>query len=231
MRLLNQGAGNDGTVLQHIFQIYQVAVVHMLRIVVRVVEVDDTGLVGGHDLLGQEDAAGDVLGDFACHVVTLDSVDGGVLVGVLLLDLFVVALDQAQDPVIGGVGLTQQAAGVAVGDILLGHLESAVSHDGLLHQVLNFLNRGAASHFLAGNGHALGNAGNLQRGHANLLLYGFIGLGDGHEDFIDIENYFCTVSFNNFHRLSFLTVGPPDRRARPIILYIVVFARVNHKIL
>ena len=103
--LFDHGAGNDGAVLQHVFQVHQVAVVHVLGIVVGIVEMDDACLVGCHDVLGQQDPAGDILGNLACHVVTLNRVDGGVLVGVLLLDLLVVAFDQAQDPVVGGVGL------------------------------------------------------------------------------------------------------------------------------
>ena len=46
MRLFNIGAGNDGAVLQHVLQIHQIAVVHMLGIIVRVMEMDDAGLVG-----------------------------------------------------------------------------------------------------------------------------------------------------------------------------------------
>ena len=36
MRLLDEGAGDDGTVLEHIVEVHEVAVVHVLRIVVRV---------------------------------------------------------------------------------------------------------------------------------------------------------------------------------------------------
>ena len=90
MGLLNQRAGDDGTILQHILQVDQVAVVHVLGEIVGVVEVDDAGLMGFDDLLGQQNASGDVLGDLAGQIVALDGVDCRILVGVFLLDYFVV---------------------------------------------------------------------------------------------------------------------------------------------
>ena len=120
VRLLNIGAGDDGAVLEHVVQIDEVAVVHVLGKVVGVVEVDETLLMGLDDLRVQQQAGGQVLGDLTGHVVALDAVDGGVLVGVLLLDFFVLALDQAQDALVGGVGLALEALDIAVGDIVAG---------------------------------------------------------------------------------------------------------------
>ena len=54
MGLLDEGARDDGAVLQHVFQVHQVAVVHMLRIVVCVMEVDDALFVGVNNLLRQQ---------------------------------------------------------------------------------------------------------------------------------------------------------------------------------
>ena len=48
--LLDERAGDDGAVLQHVLQVDQVAVVHMLGEVVGVVEVDDALVVGLHDV-------------------------------------------------------------------------------------------------------------------------------------------------------------------------------------
>ena len=107
MGLFNEGTGDDGAVLQHILQVYQIAVVHMLGIVVCIMEVDDTGLVSVHNLPGQENPAGNVLGNLTGHVVPLHGVDGGILVGVFLLHFLVVALNEAENPVVGGVGLTE----------------------------------------------------------------------------------------------------------------------------
>ena len=139
MRLLDHCAGDHGAVLQHIVQIDQIAVVHMLRVVVRVVEMDDTGFMGINDLLRQENSAGDVLGDLACHIVSLHGVDRRVLVRVFLLDLLVVALDQAQNAVIGRIGLSDQASDIAVGNILLCDLKRTMCHNGFLHEILYLL--------------------------------------------------------------------------------------------
>ena len=138
----------------------------------------------------------------------LNRVDGGVLVGILLLDFLVIGLDQAQDPVIGGVCLAGQRADIPLGDVLLGNLKCTVGHDGLFHQVLDLFHRGAAAHFLAGNADTFRNAGDLQRGHANLLISCIVGLGDGHYDLMNVKYGFSAVSLNDFHiGSSFATTG------------------------
>ena len=177
MGLFDQCAGNDCAVLQHILQIHQIAVVHMLGVVVRIVEVDNTRVVGIHNILGEQDPAGNILGNLTCHVVPLDCINGGVLVGVFLLDFLVVALDQAQDPVVGGVGLTEQAPGVAVGDVGLGDLKSTVRHDSLFYQILDLFHRGTATHFLTADLHALGDPLDLQGRHTHIFFHSFVCLG------------------------------------------------------
>ena len=127
--LLNIGAGDDGAVLQHVVQIDQVAVVHVLGVVVGIVEVDDAFLMGLDDLRGQQHTHGQVLADFAGHVVALHAVDGGVLVGVLLLDLFVVALDERQNLVVGRVLLALQALNIAIDDVMASDLVAVETHD------------------------------------------------------------------------------------------------------
>ena len=94
--LFNIGAGDDRAVLQHILKVDQVAVVHVLGKVVGIVEVDQALLMCLGDLRVQQQTGGQILGDLAGHIVALYTVDGWVLVGVLLLDHFVLAIDQAQ---------------------------------------------------------------------------------------------------------------------------------------
>ena len=197
---LDQGAGDDGAVLEHVLQVHQVAVVHVLGIVVGVVEVDDAFPVGLHDVLGQQDALADVPGDLAGHVVPLGGVDHRVLVGVLLLGLLVVTLNKAEDLVVGGVALAHQGAGVAVGDVVLGHLKGPVGHDLVLYRVLDLLHRGGAVHPLTAQLHRLGDAPDLHRGHPGALLHGVVGLGDGRNDLGDVENDLSSVAFDDFHR-------------------------------
>ena len=202
MGLFNQGAGNNRTVLQHILQVHQIAVVHMLSIVVRIMEVDDSGLVGVHNVLRKQDAAGNVLAHFAGHIVPLHSIDGGILIGIFLFDFLVVGFDQAENPVVRGIGLTGQASGIAVSNVGLCHFKSAMGHNGLLHQVLNFFHRGAAAHLLAGNLYTFRNAANLQRRHPHRFFHCFVGFCHRHGDFFNIKNDFRAVSLNDFHSLS-----------------------------
>ena len=149
MRLFDQRAGDDGAVLQHVLEIDEVAVVHVLGEIVGIMEMDDAGVVRLNDLARQQHSGSEILRHLACHIVALDGVDGGVLVGVLLLDLLVVRLDQRQDLVVGGVGLAHERAGVAVGDILLGDLVCPVRHDLMLDQILDLLDRHGVTRVLA----------------------------------------------------------------------------------
>ncbi len=135
--LFNIGAGDHGAVLQHILQVDQIAVVHVLRKVVGIVEVDQALLMCLDDLRVQQQAGGQVFGDLTSHIVTLDAVHGGVLVGVLLLDFLVLALDQAQDALVGGVGLALQALHITIGDIMAGYIVGLNVHQLVLHHVLD----------------------------------------------------------------------------------------------
>jgi hypothetical protein len=140
MRLFYHCVRNNCAVLKHIFKVYKVAVVHMLGKIVGVVEMDNALLVGLNNILRQQDALCNVLADLACHVVALDAVHGGVLVGVFLLYFLVVALNEGEYLVIRGVGLTDKRAGVAVFDVALCHGKCALFHDAVFDQLLNFLN-------------------------------------------------------------------------------------------
>ncbi len=149
VRLLDQRARDNGAVLEHVLQVHQVAVVHVLSKVIRIVEVDQALIMGVHDLLGQQHALGQVLGNLAGHIVALNGVDGRVLVGVLLLDLFVVALDQRQDLVIGRVLLALQALNIAIDDVVAGNLVAVETHDLVLDQILDLLDRNGVARVLA----------------------------------------------------------------------------------
>ena len=205
VRPLDERAGDDGAVFEHVLQIHKVAVVHMLRVIVGVVEVDDALLVRLDDVLRQQETARDVAADLAGHVVALRAVDDRILVGVFLLGLLVVALDEAQDAVVGRVGAAHQAAGVAVSNVGLGDLERTVGHDLLFDHVLNFLHGGAAAQLLAGELHALGDALDLPRRHAVALFDGGVGLRDGHDDLGDIERRLGAVALNDLH----FSLSPP----------------------
>ena len=103
VRALDEGAGDHRAVLQHVLEVHEVAVVHVLREVVGVVEVDDALVVSLHNVLRKKLPHCYVLGNFTRHVVALHGVDSRVLVGVLLLDFLVVTLNKGKNLVISCV--------------------------------------------------------------------------------------------------------------------------------
>ena len=206
VRLFNQRAGNDCTVLEHVLQIDQIAVVHVLGEIIRVVEVDDALVVRVNDVLRQQHAGRQILRHLARHIVALDGVDGGVFVGVLLLDLLVVRLDQGQDLLVRRVGLAHKRAGIAVCNIVLGNLKCAVGHDLIFDQILNFLDGQRAVHGQAVVFHALGDAADLHRRQPFVLRDDVVSLGYGCDDLDDIERCFRAVAFDDLHAGSSLSI-------------------------
>ena len=60
VRTFNQCAGNHRTVLEHIFQVDQIAVMHMLCEVVCVMEVDDSFVLRLDDFFREEETVRDI---------------------------------------------------------------------------------------------------------------------------------------------------------------------------
>ena len=199
MGLFDHGAGDNGAVLQHVLQVHQVAVVHMLGEIVGVVEMNDALLMGLHNILGQQNALGDILADLASHIIPLGGVHHGILIGVLLLGLLIVALDEGEDLVVGGVGPAHQGPGIAVGDVVLGHLKGPMGHDVVLHHILDLLHRGSAVHLLALQLHGLGNAPDLHGSHAVRLGHRVVGLGDGPLDLLNVKSNLRSVALDDLH--------------------------------
>ena len=139
--LLNQGARDNGAVLEHILQVDQTAVVHTLEIVVAVVEVDDTFLMGFGDFLRQKEPVCDVTAQLACYVVTLGRQDCGVLVGVLLDDGLINVISDGENLSVQRAHIPQKLMFIAVFDIRLGDLIDALLHQPVLDIILDFLHR------------------------------------------------------------------------------------------
>ena len=199
VRLLNQSAGNDRAVLQHIVQVDEVAVVHMLGIVVGIVEVDDAFLVRFDDLRGKQHTHRQILADLTGHIVALDAVDGGVLVGVLLLDFLVVALDQGQNLVVRGVVGAFEALHIAVGDVLTGHLIRAGGHDGILDDILNLFHVHGVAAGIADLLHMVADLDDLLLRQALGLGHDLVRLRDGRNDFGDVKDSFAAVALDDLH--------------------------------
>ena len=199
MRLFDQRAADDGAVLQHVVEVDEVAVVHVLSVVVSIMEVDDALLVRLDDLRGQQHTHGQVLADLAGHVITLHAVDGGVFVGVLLLDFLVVALDQREDLVVRRVVGALQALHIAVGDVFTGNLKGAGLHDLILDQILDLLDVHRVAAGQAARLHVVADLDDLLLGQTLAFRHDMVGLGNGCNDLGNVEDGFTAVAFDDFH--------------------------------
>ena len=199
VRLLDHGAGDHGAVLQHVVEVDEVAVVHALGVVVRVVEVDDALLVGLHHVLGQKLAVRQVAADLAGHVVALDGDHSRVLVGVLLLDDLVIGVDERQDLVVGRVLVALLILQVAIDDVLAGHGELVESHELVLDHVLDLLDRDGVAGLAALVLHV--ERGELDLALLEALVGGDLLIGGGNrvDNLRKIEADFRPVALNNLH--------------------------------
>ena len=149
----------------------------------------------GDNILGKEQTGGDVLGYLARHVVALNAVDRRVLVGVFLLDFFVVAFDEGEDLIVGRIRLTHQTAGIAVRDVLLGDFESAFLHDSGFDNVLNLFDGKRAIKSLADSGGMFGNGIDLLSSQRILERHGLVGFRDCGTDLLYVKFLFLSTSF------------------------------------
>ena len=152
----------------------------------------------------------DVLRDLARHVVALHGVDRRVLVGVLLLHVLVVALDQRQHLVVGRVGLALELLLVAVDDVALRNLPRAKLHQLRLDDVLDLLDVHRA---IAGRAHAR----DLLRDELDttfrkrvLVVDGLGRLANRVLDLRDVERNFLSAALGDLHlfRLHRLIASP-----------------------
>ena len=102
---------------------------HVLRKVIRVVEMDNALFMGFHDILGKQETLCNILADLAGHIIPLHTVHNRIFIGVFLENLLIVALEQGKDLLVRGVGLADQFALVAVGDIIGRDLIGVLLHD------------------------------------------------------------------------------------------------------
>ena len=197
--LFDERARDDRAVLQHILQVHQITVVHVLGVVVHVMEVDEPLFMGLHDVLRQQQALGQIPGNLARHVVALGGVDHRVLVGVFLFGFFICAVDQAENPVIRGVALAHQGAGVPVCDVALGKRKSAVRHKLVLHAVLYLFHTRGAIQQAAVFRHLIGNR--LDLCVTDLVGHVHLGIcpGDGGEYLPAVKRHLTAVSLDDLH--------------------------------
>ena len=198
LRLVNKGLADYRPVLKHVLQIYQITVVHMLCKIIRIMKMNQPLLIRLHDLRGQKKPSGEILADLTGHVIPLHAVDNGILIGILLEHLLIVALNQGKNPVVRGVALSHQGSGIAVAHITSGHIKSPLGHDLVFHHILHFFHRNRTVHPGAFKINVFRNLLDLLPGQF-LSMSGLVGLGDCSHNFVDIKIHFRSVSFNYLH--------------------------------
>ena len=187
MWTLNQSTGDNSAVLQHVIKVDEVTVVHVLCKVIGIVEVDETLVVSSNNVLWKELTLNEVLRNLTSHVVTLNRNNGRVLVGVLLLDFLVVALNQRQNLVIGGVLMTLLVLDVAVNDVLTSNLKAVKSHELILDKVLDLLDGDGVSSLLTLIGNVEGSKLNLTLSQALILRDLCVSLSDCVNNLLNLE--------------------------------------------
>ena len=197
--LLDQGSADNRAVLEHVLQVHQAAVVHMLGKVIRVMEVDDAFFMGFPDIFRQQETLGDILADLSCHIVSLHAIDRRVFVGIFLFDFFVVILQKSQDLLIGGVGFSHQRPFVTIGDVIAGHGKGPLIHDLIFHQILDLFHAQCTVHSLTDGTHICGNHRNLLLAHLFALRYRAVRFLYSCRDFVKIKGIFCSASFDDLH--------------------------------
>ena len=94
MWFLNKSLAYNRSILEHILKIDQITVMHVLCIVVRIMEMYYSLLIRLHNLSRKKKPSCDILAHLSCHVISLNTVYSRILVGVLLLNLFIIIFNQ-----------------------------------------------------------------------------------------------------------------------------------------
>ena len=145
MRGIDMSARNAGSVLKHILEVNEVAVVLVLGKIVGVVEVDDALAVSLDDVVAKQITARIITAPFPGHIVALNGKNRRILVGVFLFDFFVRAFDNTSDFLVDIAHFSVFAVLITIGDIKTGNLVFAGAHQSILDFVLDFFHGQIAS--------------------------------------------------------------------------------------
>ena len=198
----NKRTGNDRAVLKHIVKIDKIAVVHVLRKVIRVMEVNETLIVSLHNILWQKLALNKIFGNLTGHIVTLYGNNSRILIGILLFNFFVVALYQRKDLIVCCIFLASLVLYVSVDNVLASHLKVIKGHQLILDKILDFFYRNGVSGFHTLVSHIKCSKTDLTVSKALLSANLSVCLSNSILNFIDVKRYFRTVALDNLHELS-----------------------------
>ena len=197
VRLFNHGLADNGSVLQHIFQIDKVAVMFTLSKVVRIMEMNDAFLVCLHNLFRQEETFCQVLGYFTSHIIALCGVNYRVLIGIFLLYFFIRQVNQRKDSIIRSIGLTGDFSLITITDILLGYFVGAHFHDAAFHHILNIFYVYRMKHIIYRLGYGICYSTDLKIIHLVKFTDFPVGCSNRIDNLMSIKCYFLTISLYN----------------------------------
>ena len=165
--------------------------------VIGIMEVDDTLFMCLGNLFRQKHTLGQILTNFARHVITLGRVNDRILVRVLLLHFFVQLVNESKDTVVCGVGLTGQLALIAITNVLLRNLVATHLHDTGLNHILDILYVHCMGRFSDLTGNLVSYCLNLEVVHlmdsGNLRIC----LTDCIDNLLLLEVYLTAITLNN----------------------------------
>ena len=153
------------------------------------------------DLLRKQDTAGQVLGDLTCDQITLCGSNRGVLIGILLHNVLVAVLDQTENGLVGGIGLTNQFTCIAINDVGFCQDILPVLHQFLLDDILDVFHQDPLSLFVL---NTLDDLLDLGVRHLLLGLHFSICLLDSNYDLATVKINDMTIPFHYLHPKSLL---------------------------
>ena len=174
---------------------------HMLGKIVGIMEMDNTLVMSLHHIIRQQHTHGKILGNLACHIVALYWVNGGVLIGILLLNILIVALNKREDLVISCVLLALEALNVTIDDVLASNLKTTQCHDFILNHVLNLFYRNGMSSCFTTILNVLGGIYDLTLCQTLIKRHFFVGSTNSIWNLREIKAHFGTIAFNDLHRI------------------------------
>ena len=177
----------------------------MLCDVVHVMDVDNSFIVGLHQVFREQDAPADILADFPRHIVPEGAVDHRILVGVLLLRLFVVPLNERKDPAVSRIGSALHFPAQTVFTVMPHVLRMPRGRESVDHHVLNLFNMDRPVQILTAFLYCLGQHGDIRPGEAVFaagLAQIRIRRGNGGPYFISVERNFPSVPLDYFQLCS-----------------------------
>ena len=139
-----------------------------------------------------------ILADFPCHIVPLGRRQQWIFIGILLLDIFILTLNNCHNLPVRCVGLAHKLPPVTVCDVSSCHMESACLHDSLLHLILDFLYPHSTDGILTHLFHLVCNLLNLFCSQTVSGFHFLVGFVDRRYNFCDVKYDFLSASLYDF---------------------------------